>query len=507
MANEQQAIPPVMERATPEMYEAPVSAIPQPKATKKSSPILVVLILLVVSALLLMIVFFVLTQRKYAGVVDPSSLKSACVGGTRLSWWLPDTPQTAPTNYTEIIANYNKARGEGKGVIIDTVVRKYDKYDYYTNLLNAMAKNAGPDIFALRNDDLPAYKEYMVPFATVDARAVETYKKNFVDLVGQETVLNDKLYGVTTYVDNLQLYYNKDLLDQNSVPKPATSWEEIKRQSRTLSKAKERGFNLSTIALGIGPVGSKESNITENQDIVPMIISQYGGTIYDTKTNSIGFSIPDDGARNAFSDAIKFYLDFSDNTSEQYSWDEFMGNNVDEFLQNRLVYIIGYKELDKTLKERRPDLDYQVTSLPQVSDTSKRTFGKYFVNVMSRNLGLETAKSTEIGVKRACAEDFLTYLSGVEAQKSYINQTQMPSAHRAILQDQLSVSGDQKTRIFAEGSLLAVNYYKPDVIASERIWGDLVTAARSKKDINTALAEAVGKYNTLVSAGVVLRQK
>jgi ABC-type glycerol-3-phosphate transport system substrate-binding protein len=498
---EGQQIPQGIERATADLYST------LPVQTKKKSPIIIILIVLLVIMLVVMVLFFLLTGKKYIGAVDQSSGKSLCVGGTKVTWWLPDTAQTSPTNYADIITSFNTARAEKGPIVIETVTRKYDKYDYYTNMLNAMAKNAGPDIFALRNDDLPAYKEYILPFASVDARKLQTYKQSFVDLVGQETVLNDKLFGVTTYVDNLQLYYNKDLLDQNSVPKPAANWDEIKKQARTLSKSKERGFNLSTISLGIGSVLGKESNIQDNQDIIPMLIAQNGGTIYDTKTNTIGFTIPDEGTRNAFSDALKFYLDFSNNTSEQYSWDEFMGNNVDEFLQNRLVYMIGYKDLDKTLKERRPDLDYQVTNLPQFSESTKRTFGKYFVNVMSRNLGVETALPTEVGVKRACAEEFLNYLASEPAQKSYISQTQMPSAYRTILQDQLNVSGDQKTRIFAEGALLAVNYYKPDVINSEKIWNELAGTARSKKDLNAALSDAIAKYNTLVGAGPQLRTK
>lgn len=509
MAEQQVGIP-VVEKATPDMYANPTVGLdplkPFGEAPKKNHTIYIALISLLILALLTSIIYFLVTGKKYAGVVDPSSQKSICTPGTKLTWWLPDTVQTTPANYAEIISGYNAQRAGGP-VIIETVTRKYDNYDYYTNLLNAMAKNAGPDIFMIRNDDLPGYKDYILPLSNFDAKAINQYKQSFVDLVGKETVLNDKLYGVTTYVDNLQMYYNKDLLDQNGVALPAANWDDIKRQARTLSKSKERGFSLSTISLGIGSVGDKPSNISENQDIIPTIIAQYGGTIYDTKTNSVGFQTQDGQIQNSFSDAIKFYLDFSNNTSEQYSWDEFMGNNIEEFLQNRLVYLIGYKELDKTLQERRPDLDYQVASLPQINPSKKATFGKYFVNVMSRSLGAESETQKDVGVKRACAEEFLGYMTTQAAQQSYINQTQMPSAYRSILNDQANEGTDQKTRIFADGALNAVNYYKPDVINSEKIWGNLVTEARSQKDVAAALNNAITTYNTIVGAGPVIRAK
>lgn len=499
---------PAVEKATPEMYAmAGNASIPQQAVIKKGINPLLYLLMAVVILLLIAIVFFAFNQNTYRGVVDPAALRSRCVGGTKLTWWAPDTVQTAAANYTEIINNFNAQRGAAGPITIEVVNRKYDNYDYYTNLLNAMAKGAGPDIFMLRNDDLKAYQEYIIPFASVDSRGIENYRKAFVDLIGQETVINEKLYGVATYVDNLQLYYNKSLLDQNSIPTPAVTWSDIQRQARVLSKPKDRGFNLSTISLGIGNIGAQRSNITDNQDIIPMLISQYGGTIYDERTNTIGFQINDGETRNAFTDALNFYLDFSNNRSDQYSWDEFMGNNVDEFLQNRLVYMVGYKELDRTIRERRPDLDYQVTSLPQVNDRQKRTFGRYFVNVLSKSLGTVDAAASDVGVKRACAEEFLRYIASEPAQKSYIAQTQMPSAYRSILTDQLSVSGDQKTRIFAEGALIAVNYFKPDVLNTEEIWGDLATKARSSRDLNTALNEAVAKYNQIVSAGPQIRQK
>lgn len=504
MIEQNTALPVQPEQATPDMYVVNNQNPQAQKTKKKVNPLLISLISLVI-LLLVSIVFFAFNQSGYKGVVDPTVLQSKCAAGTKLTWWAPDTAQTAISNYTDIIKNFNIQRGAAGAIAVEIVNRKYDSYDYYSNLLNAMAKGAGPDMFMLRNDDLKAYQEYIIPLAGFDSRAVESYKKSFVDLVGQETIINGKLYGVATYVDNLQLYYNKALLDQNSIPTPAVTWSDIQKQARTLSKPKDRGFNLSTISLGIGNIGTQPSNIIENQDIVPMLIAQYGGTIFDDKTNTIGFQTTDGQTKNAFSDAVNFYLDFSNNKSDQYSWDEYMGNNLDEFLQNRLVYMIGYKDLDKTIKERRPDLDYQVASLPQVNEKQKRTFGRYFVTALSKSL--EEDSKDQVTVKRACAEDFLKYMTSEVAQKSYIAQTQMPSAFRTILADQLNVSGDQKTRIFAEGSLIAVNYYKPDVLNTEKIWGELASSARSTKDVASSLSAAISKYNQLVTSGPQIRKK
>ena len=477
-----------------------------PTSRKRLSPLVLMVVILIILAVITAVLYIFIGPKRYKGVVDPTALTSKCVGANTITWWLPDTPQTQAANYTSMIAAYNKLRDKNSQITVDIVNRKYDEYNYYSNLLAAMAKNAGPDIMALRNDDLSSYREYILPFATVDTKKLELYKKAFVDIVGQDTIFNDKLYGIATYVDNLQLYYNKELLDQNSVPRPASSWSDIQKQSRTLSKSKEKGFSLSTISLGIGSTPTSNSNIIENQDIVPMIISQYGGTIYDTKTNQIGFQI-NDKTRQAFIDGVNFYLSFSSNTSTNYSWDEYMGQNVDEFLQGRLVYMVGYKELDQTLKLRRPDLDYQVTSLPQFNPLAKKTFGKYFVNTMSRALGTADQTNANIGVKRACTEDFLTYMATPEAQKLYTAASQMPSASREVLNDQLNISGDQKTRTFAEGVLIATSYYKPDVVNAEKIWGQMITDARGQKDVTNAVSAAVDKYNELITQGPVIRQR
>jgi ABC-type glycerol-3-phosphate transport system substrate-binding protein len=182
-----------------------------------------------------------------------------------LTWW--KTEEFAD-KYDEIIQAFNATAGN-TNVRINVVKKELNK-DYYKQLIKDMASNIGPDIFSIGNDDLPAYQEFMSPIEIFRGKELADYKQNFASLVVRDTISKDKVYGISSYIDNLQLYYNKTVLTQNQYTSPATTWEEVSKQAPFLNK-KPIGtdkFLQSSIALGTGGrsnLGS--SNIPLHSDI------------------------------------------------------------------------------------------------------------------------------------------------------------------------------------------------------------------------------------------------
>lgn len=446
---------------------------------------------------------FLLLRKASTGVVDPLRVAGTCAKDTRLTWWLPNQSAVSAANFNQIIADFNTANKTN--LSIDIQNRDYDPYKYYSGILNAMAEGSGPDLFAIRNDDLPAYVNYLTPISTFDVNKISTYKSQFADVVYAETVYQDKLYAVTTYVDNLQLFYNKQILDQKGIAQPASTWDELAGQVSKLSKVNNNKFDLSAVSLGIGGIaGDKPSNIAYHESIIPTLIIQYGGSIYNEQTNTVDFKVTGNSdTNNPFIQAVKYYASFSDNSSPNYSWNESMDNNIDVFAQNRLAYIVGYKELESTLNEKRQGLDYQIAKLPQKDSSKPATLARYFMTGMSRSLsGTDTASVN----KRVCAESFLTYLTTKPAQEKFASLSSMPSARRDVIAAQQS--GDQKIKIFADGALYATTYYKPDVINTELIWTNMLKdIVYNRAKLVDIVVKASTNYSSVVNAKPQVRMK
>jgi ABC-type glycerol-3-phosphate transport system substrate-binding protein len=438
-------------------------------------------------------------------------------GPITITWWKPFyTEQT----YRDAIAAF-RSKPEYRNVTIDVINRQYGD-NYYRDLISDIARDAGPDIFSIRNDDLPAYKEFMTPIRTFQGAKLNEYRDNFVPLVVRDTMDRDSVYAVTSYVDNLQLYYNETILEQANIALQPTSWEELDRQLIRLNRRDTNAlsFNQSAISLGTGGRGiDGDPNINRHQDIIPALIFQNGGQMFDYRTSepifgkrkntndvtnnlatNSNFSVTGIDEDTPTFRAVRFYSDFADVNKPRYSWNNASDNNIDAFAQGKLAYMIHYSYMQDTLTQRNPRLRYGVAPLPQLDQNLKKTYGFFFMDGLNKNL----EKDPSNAYKRKVSEEFLTFLTEYEQQKDFVSKTALPGAHRRVIEDQQS--GEQKLRIFANGSLYADNYYKPDVVATERIWSDMIERVQYESmPLSDSIDQAVREYEDIINQGPKLR--
>jgi multiple sugar transport system substrate-binding protein len=440
-----------------------------------------------------------------------------------LIWWKLDQDDRT---YDDIIDNFFAETGIQNAEITVVNPEFESEEEYYRNLLTALAQGTGPDIFTIRHDDFAAWREFMTPISNVfqfsDSEIFANYNTNFIDLVKKDTTYRDQIYGVTSYVDNLQLYYNEDILEQGNISTPPDTWDRLIRDINSLNSRNLRGeFEQSTISLGTGLLKkdgdvSEDINIAHFQDILPLLIFQNGGQLYDyTEERDIfGDDDPNDTLRNeeltsdnpALS-ALEFYLSFASPVSNRYSWSTDSEKNTEQFLEGKLAYIINYRSFDSEIQERNNRLNYSVAPLPQLDPDNRKTYGKFYLDGINRQLELDTEQNPRDPVaskKLSVARGFMYYLSTAEAQELFAVETGLPSAHREVLESQLA--GDERLRVFASGALVADNYYKPDPNRVDKMWGDLIY--RVQFENNTAqesLSKAIQEYGIMVQSGPQLR--
>lgn len=342
--------------------------------------------------------------------------------------------------------------------------------DYYDNLIKSFAKRTGPDIFSIRNDDLPAYQEFMTPITSFTKNRLATYKTDFVDLAVKDTMIKDSVYGVTLYVDNLQLYYNDTILKQNNIAQAATNWNDLDSQIVKIRKVdSDFQFTQYPVSLGTGGLLNGNSNIDSFQDVFTTMLMQKGQGIYDYKEQSSTLNNSSNSDTTG-ENIAKDYLEYGDKLSNKYSWNVSAENNLKTFIDGDLAYMFGYQEIGDQIKLRNSRLDFEVVQLPQLNSNRTVTSGKFFMDGLSKALEYDHEGTS----KKYCAEEFLYYLTTkqedetVDAGKFFSSQTRFASSRKDIVSDQIDGS-DKSVAIFAKGSLNAASYYKPNVQAVENI--------------------------------------
>jgi ABC-type glycerol-3-phosphate transport system substrate-binding protein len=133
------------------------------------------------------------------------------------------------------VLNGFKAKYPNVNIEVETVGPQ-DYGTYYSDLIKDFSIDNPPDIFSINNSDLPAMSKYMSPIEYYKGDKLASYTQLFVNQAVRETMQLNKVYGVTMYVDNIQMYYNTDILTQAGIAIPARNWDEMVTHAKIINK-------------------------------------------------------------------------------------------------------------------------------------------------------------------------------------------------------------------------------------------------------------------------------
>lgn len=332
--------------------------------------------------------------------------------------------------------------------------RKLTPQEYETELINALAENRGPDIFAMHHTWYSKHKNKLEPMSE-EIMTLKDYKDRFVDVVYDDFVVDDKVYGFPFYTDTLALFYNKDAFNDAGIVNPPKTWQEVQQIVPRLTKLDQFGnFIQSGIALGTG------DNINRSPDLLAVLMLQTGAQMtnpndytqitFNRSRSQSGQDI------NPADLALEYYTDFANPRKTVYNWNSTLDNSIDAFYEREVAMMITYSYQVEAIKAKAPRLNFAVAPLPQVNlDSGLANYANYW----GYGVSSQSQYSDE-------AYTFLKFMTEKEQSQEYFLNTKRPTPRRDLIEVQ---SQDLDYGVFANQILQAKTWRQPDNNTVDRI--------------------------------------
>ncbi len=368
--------------------------------------------------------------------------------------------------------------------------RKLRIEEYENELINALAEDRGPDMFTIHNTWVKKYENKITPLPAqismvyqVEKTGIQTeivpeikttksltpsdVQKLFADVVANDVVVNNQIFGLPLSVDTLTLFYNKDLFNSAGIANPPQFWDQVFQQD--VKKLTKQDPKRQIIQSGVSLGASK--NINRFSDVLTALMMQNGSKILED--GKVVFSeIPENLSSSGYNPglgALIFFTDFSNPIKEVYSWNEALPNSLEMFISGNLAMTFGYSYDLPTIKSRAPKMNFAVVKLPQISGNPEINFANYWLETVSK-------KSTHQNE----AWDFIQFATKQEQAKLYLAKTKKPTALRSLIDEQ---KNDPELAPFAEQVLTAKSWYHgKDPQSAENAIGEMISNAAKNYD-------------------------
>jgi len=354
------------------------------------------------------------------------------------------------------------------------------RYNEFDDLFtNALADGVGPDIVSMHATWIPKYEQRLsrMPSTVEVARLYESgtitkelvvekevnqmptrqiINNNYVQVVPNTIIRNNRTYGLPLAVDTLAIYYNQQLLDRAGIPEPPTNWDDFVSAVVETTRFNSAGNIVqSGVALGTG------ENIDNSFDILSLLMMQNGVRMKSGSSVAFSAGINNSDYSHPTLQALQFYTDFANPNKEAYSWNAKMSNAFDAFVRGQSAFYFGYGFDRDRILARSPGMKLKVIPVPQLSSGKPVNVANFWVESVVRDAEAQNE-----------AWDFVRFMALPDNARAYSDATGQVSPFRSHVAEQAE---EEDRAPFASQVLFAENWYNgTDVDVAEQAFNDMV---------------------------------
>lgn len=363
-----------------------------------------------------------------------------------------------------------------KNIIVSYIKKDASSFD--TEFVEALASGVGPDVVILRDDAVykNTNKLFPIPFKNYPER---TFKDTFIE-EGEMFLTSDGALALPFIVDPMVMYWNRDLFSNNNIAQTPQYWDQIPNIIEKITR-RDNNANVLQSAVALG----EWKNISNAKEIISMLLLQ-AGTPITRRTNSGVQSVLNEQfgyPEIPSTSATRFYTQFSNPTSPEYTWNRSLPSSLNFFLAGSLGVYFGFASEIFSIQQKNPNLNFDVTYVPQIRNTPKKTvFGHMYVLALVK-------QSQQI----AGGYTLITSLTEANSIKSIEMITNLPPVRRDLL---ATVPTDAFREVFYKSALISRSWIDPNTSASANTFKDMIESITSGKNrLSEALSQADQELN------------
>jgi len=452
----------------------------------------------------LSIIFFILAVIVTSGFGCKSCIFSPNTAAPiTLNWWgVWETTE----DVSDIINGFQAIH---PNVTINYKKFRYEEYE--DELLEALAEDRGPDLFSIPATWVYEYQSKIGPepssitlmyqelkgtikkepknvTKTLSTISPNQIKSDFVDIVSQDVIINNQIYGLPMSLDTLALYYNRDLFNNFGIALPPQNWEEFKEATKTLTLI-DQNNNVLQAGAALGTA----SNVARANDILSVLMIQNGVVMENQSRYATFNQIPADSVDKSYNPgigALVFYTDFANPIKEVYTWNNDLPNSLEAFTSGQAAMFFGYSYNLSTIDNLAPKLNYSVSTLPQITGSlAPKNYANYWVVTSSK----KSPYQNEIW-------GLINYAVQKDVNKQFLEKTGRPTALKSLIEGQLNNDDFPELQVFASQSLTAKSWYHgQDPLLAEKYFNDMINnVVNGSKTPEEAINLATQQINSTI---------
>ena len=357
--------------------------------------------------------------------------------------------------------------------------------DYQNKLLNAFAAGTGPDFFEIGNRELPKWQAVAAPIPAALSTSFNTaaLQNDFPTAVGQDFVSGGQIYALPLDLDTLAMFYNKDLFDSAGIVYPPKTWDDFEADIPKLRVLNQQG-QITQAAVAFG---GSEASISNAPDLIFLLMLQNGTKMISADGTTAAFNANTAQGTNPGLAAFNFYLQFANSASPYYTWNDGLGDAVQNFIAGKTAMMFDYPVAISQIKQKSPFLNFGVSAMPQPTNaTVDVNYPEY--------KGLAVARASR---QITAAWQFILYMTTNSAGEDvYARDTGDLPASRSYIAANLN---DPNYGVFAAQALTARSWHEADDAQIDTIMNTAIQSVfNGSLDSTRALGVAQNAVTTVM---------